>query len=35
MHGLVLYPNGQFQLEDVPVPQIGHNPFSPHDVLIA
>lgn len=34
MHGLVLYPNGQFQLEDVPVPQIGHNPFSPHDVLI-
>jgi len=34
MKGLVLYPDGQFRLEDVPVPQIGHNPFSPYDVLI-
>lgn len=34
MKGLVLYPNGQFRLEDVPVPKIGHNHFSPHDVLI-
>ncbi len=34
MKGLVLHPDGQFRLEDVPVPQIGHNPFSPYDVLI-
>lgn len=34
MQGLVLDPNGQFHLEDVPAPQIGHNPFSPYDVLV-
>lgn len=34
MHGLVLYPDGQFRLQEVPEPKIGQNPFSPRDVLI-
>lgn len=34
MQGLVLYPNGQYRLEEVPKPEIGNNPFAPNDVLI-
>lgn len=34
MLGLVLYPDGQFKLQEVPEPKIGDNLFSPHDVLI-
>ncbi|MGD0623083.1 MAG: hypothetical protein ABSB32_00010 [Thermodesulfobacteriota bacterium] len=34
MEGLVLYPDGQFKLEEVPKPEIGKNPFAPNDVLI-
>ena len=34
MKGLVFFPDGSISLEDAPVPQIGSNPFSPHDVLV-
>jgi L-iditol 2-dehydrogenase len=34
MKGLVSFPNGDLKLEEVPVPRIGNNPFSPHDVLV-
>lgn len=34
MQGLVLYPDGQFKLQEVPKPEIGKNPFAPNDVLI-
>ena len=34
MLGLVLYPDGIYRLQEVPRPEIGKNPFSPHDVLI-
>lgn len=34
MKGLVAHPNGDLKLEDVPVPKIGANPFSPNDVLV-
>ena len=33
MTGLVSFPNGDIRLEEVPVPEIGINPFAPHDVL--
>jgi 2-desacetyl-2-hydroxyethyl bacteriochlorophyllide A dehydrogenase len=33
MEGLVFYPDGSLKLEEVPVPQLGQNPFAPHDVL--
>jgi len=34
MQGLVLHPNGEYRLEEVPKPEIGENPFAPNDVLI-
>ncbi len=34
MKGLVLHPNGDLSLEEVPVPRIGYNPFAPNDVLV-
>ena len=34
MTGLVAYPSGEINLEDVPIPRIGENPYSPDDVLI-
>lgn len=34
MQGLVLYPDGQFRLQEVLEPKIVQNPFAPHDVLI-
>lgn len=34
MPGLVMLPNGRIELRDVPVPRLGENPFSPHDVLV-
>ena len=34
MKGLVAYPTGKLELEDVKVPVIGENPYAPHDVLI-
>lgn len=34
MQGLVTYPNGDLKLEEVPVPQLGQNPFAPYDVLV-
>ncbi|SCZ78192.1 zinc-dependent alcohol dehydrogenase [Acidaminobacter hydrogenoformans] len=33
MKGLVAYPNGDIMLEEVPVPELGNNPYAPHDVL--
>lgn len=33
MQGLVAHPNGQFELMEVPVPQLGNNPYAPYDVL--
>lgn len=33
MKGLVAYPNGDIMLEEVPVPELGSNPYAPHDVL--
>lgn len=34
MTGLVARPDGTLQLEEVPVPRLGQNPYAPHDVLI-
>ena len=34
MEGLVLNPDGQFKLEEVPKLEIGKNPFAPNGVLI-
>ena len=34
MKGLVFFPDGDIRLEEVPVPRIGDNPFSPRDVLV-
>lgn len=34
MKGLVSFPNGDLRLEEVPVPKLGDNPYSPRDVLI-
>jgi L-iditol 2-dehydrogenase len=34
MKGLVGYPSGDIRLEEVAVPKIGDNPYSPHDVLV-
>ncbi|WP_190972245.1 zinc-dependent alcohol dehydrogenase [Clostridium sp. HV4-5-A1G] len=34
MKGLVSFPNGDLGLKEVPVPQIGKNPYAPHDVLV-
>ena len=34
MKGLVSYPNGNLKLEDTPLPKIGGNLYSPHDVLL-
>lgn len=33
MKGLVATPDGSLHLETVPVPEIGKNPYAPHDVL--
>jgi len=33
MKGIIAYPNGDLQLETVPVPKLGDNPYAPHDVL--
>ena len=33
MRGLVAYPSGKLELETVPVPELGKNPYAPHDVL--
>lgn len=33
MKGIVAYPNGDLKLEEVDVPQLGKNPYAPHDVL--
>ena len=33
MKGIIAYPNGDLQLETVPVPTLGNNPYAPHDVL--
>jgi len=33
MRGLVSYPSSELKLEDLPVPEIGNNPYAPHDVL--
>lgn len=34
MKALVLYPDGHYQLDDVPEPSLDANPYAPHDVLI-
>lgn len=34
MIGLVAYPSGKLDLEEVPIPMIGQNPYAPHDVLL-
>ncbi len=34
MKGLVSYPDGRLQLEEVKEPELGNNPFAPDDVLI-
>ncbi|MCF8565412.1 alcohol dehydrogenase catalytic domain-containing protein [Alicyclobacillus tolerans] len=34
MKGLVAYPSGRFDLEEVEVPVLGENRYAPHDVLI-
>jgi threonine dehydrogenase-like Zn-dependent dehydrogenase len=34
MKGLIAFPNGDLKLSDVPVPQLGQNPYAPHDVLL-
>ena len=34
MRGLVSYPSGTLKLEDISVPKIGDNLYSPHDVLL-
>ena len=34
MQGLVFFPTGDIKLEEVPIPRIGDNPFSPRDVLV-
>ena len=33
MKGIIAYPNGDLELETVPVPTLGNNPYAPHDVL--
>ena len=33
MRGLVSFPDGSLRLEDVDRPELGDNPFAPHDVL--
>ena len=34
MKGLVHLTSGELELREVPIPEIGKNPYSPHDVLI-
>ena len=34
MTGLVSFPDGDLKLQEVPVPKIGDNPFTPNDVLV-
>lgn len=34
MTGLVQHPDGEMRLQEVPVPQLGSNPFAPNDVLV-
>jgi L-iditol 2-dehydrogenase len=34
MKGLVSHPNGELSLEDVPIPKLGENPYTPRDVLL-
>lgn len=34
MKGLVSIPTGEMRLEEVPIPRIGENPYTPHDVLL-
>ncbi|WP_434640485.1 alcohol dehydrogenase catalytic domain-containing protein [Thermoanaerobacterium thermosaccharolyticum] len=34
MKGLVSFPNGDLGLKEVPAPQLGKNPYAPHDVLV-
>jgi L-iditol 2-dehydrogenase len=33
MKGIIAYPDGTLQLETVAVPELGNNPYAPHDVL--
>ncbi len=33
MKALVSHPSGDLKLEEVPVPELGHNRYAPHDVL--
>lgn len=33
MKGIVAYPNGDIRLENTEVPELGKNPYAPHDVL--
>lgn len=33
MRAIVAYPDGQMKLEDFRVPELGKNPYAPHDVL--
>lgn len=34
MKGLVLYPGGEYKLEEVEEPKIGDNVYSPGDVIL-
>ena len=34
MKGLVAFQDGSLRLQDVPLPEIGRNPFAPRDVLV-
>jgi len=34
MQGLVLYPDGHYQLDEVAKPKLGDNPYAPQDVLL-
>jgi 2-desacetyl-2-hydroxyethyl bacteriochlorophyllide A dehydrogenase len=34
MKGLVSFPNGDLKLQEMPIPQLGENPYAPNDVLL-